>query len=146
MSESEFPGQCLCGAVRFVARAPSLFCGHCHCRFCRRAHGAAFVTWVGFPSDSVRIEAGTDALRWYQSSKESRRGSCRHCGNMILFESTCTPGETHVARANIPGAIDRGPEFHSFFDQKVDWVSLSDDLPKLTSDDPLLAIFRDVGR
>jgi hypothetical protein len=142
----EFPGQCLCGAVRFVARAPSLFCGHCHCRFCRQAHGAAFVTWVGFPGDSVRIESGAEDVRWYQSSKESRRASCRLCGAMMLYESTCVPGETHVARASMPGSIDREPEFHTFFDQRVEWVSLGDDLPKLTSDSPLLSMFQNVGR
>lgn len=139
---NEFPGECLCRAVRFVAAAPSLFCGHCHCRFCRQAHGAAFVTWVGFPRAGVRIVADAEALRWYQSSQQSRRGSCARCGSMLFFESTVAPGETHVARACIPGAIDRQPEFHTFYDHKVDWVSIDDGLPKLTSADPLLAGFK----
>ena len=143
---SEFAGQCLCGAVRFVATAPSLFCGHCHCRFCRQAHGAAFVTWAGFPQASVRITAERDVLHWYQSSQQSRRGSCARCGTMLFFESSVAPGETHVARACIPGAIDRAPEFHTFFDQKVDWVTVDDGLPTLTSADPLLAGYKEVGR
>ena len=143
---SEFAGQCLCGALRFVAAGPSLFCGHCHCRFCRQAHGAAFVTWVGFPQASVYITAGADALHWYESSKQSRRGSCARCGTMIFFESTIAPGETHIARACIPCAIDRQPEFHTFFDQKVDWVTVDDGLPMLTSSDPLLAGDKEVGK
>lgn len=143
---SEFAGSCLCGAVRFFATGPSLFCGHCHCRFCRQAHGAAFVTWVGFPQAAVSITAENDALHWYASSHESRRGSCARCGSMVFFESTVTPGETHVARACIPGAIDRRPEFHTFIDQKVDWVTLDDGLPALTSEDPLLAGFKNVGK
>ena len=143
---SEFAGQCLCGALRFVAAAPSLFCGHCHCRFCRQAHGAAFVTWVGFPQASVRILADADALHWYQSSPQSRRGSCARCGTMLFFESTIAPGETHIARACIPGAIDCEPAFHTFIDQKVDWVTVDDGLPTLTSDDPLLAGYKEVGR
>ena len=143
---SEFEGQCLCGAVRFVAAAPSLFCGHCHCGYCRQAHGAPFVTWVGFPQAGVRIMAESDALRWYRSSKQSRRGSCARCGTMIFFESTIAPGETHVARACIPGAIDREPEFHTFFDQKVGWVMVDDELPKLTGDDASLAGYKAVER
>ncbi len=142
----EFAGQCLCGAVRFVAAAPSLFCGHCHCRFCRQAHGAPFVTWVGFPQAGVQVTADGDALHWYRSSRQSRRGSCARCGTMLFFESSVVPGETHVARACIPGAIDRQPEFHTFFDQKADWVTVDDGLPVLTSEDPLLAGFKDVGK
>jgi hypothetical protein len=65
---------------------------------------------------------------------------------MMLFESTAAPGETHVARACIPGAIDRQPEAHAFFDQKVDWVTVDDGLPTLTSEDPLLMGFKEVGR
>ena len=65
---------------------------------------------------------------------------------MIFFESTIAPGETHIARACIAGAIDRQPEFHTFFDQKVDWVTVDDELPMLTSSDPLLAGYKDVGK
>jgi hypothetical protein len=143
---TEFSGQCMCGALRFIAAAPSLWCGHCHCRFCRQAHGAAFVTWVGFRQDSVRIIADGDALHWYQSSKESRRGSCSRCGTMMFFESTAAPGETHIARACVAGPIDREPEFHIFIDQKVAWATVDDRLPKLASDDPTLAAYKDVGR
>ncbi|HLK87843.1 MAG TPA: GFA family protein [Candidatus Binataceae bacterium] len=142
----EFTGRCMCGALRFAATAPSLFCAHCHCRFCRQAHGAAFVTWVGFPQASVRIVADGDALHWYQSSKWSRRGSCSRCGTMMFYESTAAPGETHVTRASIIGPVDRKPELHSFFDQKVDWVTINDDLPKLRGDDPILSSFKEIGR
>ena len=143
---SEFTGQCMCGALRFMAKAPSLWCGHCHCRFCRQAHGAAFVTWVGFPQASVRISADGEALRWYHWSRESRRGSCAQCGTMMFFESTVAPGETHVARACIAGPIDREPEFHTFFDQKVEWTTVGDELPKLTSDHPALLAYKNVGK
>lgn len=143
---SEFAGQCLCGAVRFVAQAPSIFCCHCHCRYCRQAHGAAFVTWVGFPEASVRVTSGADAVHWFQSSKQGRRGSCARCGTMMFYESTIVPGEIHVARACIPGAIDLEPAMHVFFDQKADWVTINDGLPTFASDDPLLAGFKVVER
>jgi hypothetical protein len=143
---SEFKGRCMCGALRFVAAAPSLRCAHCHCRFCRQAHGSAFVTWLGFLQASVRIIADGNALHWYQSSEQSRRGSCARCGTMMFFESTAASGETHVAGACIPGAIDREPQFHTFIDQKVDWVTVADGLPTLASDDPLLARYKHVAR
>jgi hypothetical protein len=49
-------------------------------------------------------------------------------------------------RTGISGAIDRQPEAHTFFDQKVDWLTIDDPLPKMTSDDPLLIGYKEVGR
>ncbi len=77
---SEFKGQCMCGALRFVAAAPSLWCAHCHRRFCRQAHGAAFVTWVAFPQASVRIIAagallGVNRGRSGAPARGTRRGA-----------------------------------------------------------------------
>jgi hypothetical protein len=64
----------------------------------------------------------------------------------MFFESTAAPDETHIARAYILGAIDREPQFHAFFDQRVDWLTVDVALPKLTSEDPMLAAYKDVGR
>ena len=55
-------GACLCGAVRFTVRLPTLFCGHCHCTMCQRGHGAAYVTWFGVVRDQFVIDAGEDSL------------------------------------------------------------------------------------
>ena len=66
-------GGCHCGRVRFVANFPSRFCAHCHCESRRRAHGAAFVTGVGFPSEQVRITDGADALATHESSPSTFR-------------------------------------------------------------------------
>ena len=54
MSEAKVPGSCFCGAVRFSAQLPSLFCGHCHCSMCRRSHGAGYVTWFAVPRDQLQ--------------------------------------------------------------------------------------------
>ena len=60
-------GKCHCGAVRFTAEFPTRFVAHCHCESCRRAHGAAFVTWVGFPAQQVRITEGADAVATFET-------------------------------------------------------------------------------
>ena len=57
MSTASARGQCLCGAVAFTAALPSKWVAHCHCTLCQRAHGAAFVTWVGMDSARVAVDA-----------------------------------------------------------------------------------------
>jgi hypothetical protein len=121
-------GGCLCGAVRFEVLLPSKWCAHCHCSMCRRAHGAGFVTWVGFESDHFLLLTGEDHLTWYLSSPGARRGFCKTCGSSMLFESKRWIRETHVALGCIDGPIDRKPQANSFFDTHVDWAPIDDAL------------------
>ncbi len=122
-------GGCLCGAVAFEIDLPTKWCAHCHCTMCRRAHGAPYVTWVGVPRDRFRLVEGETLVR-YASSPPAKRSFCATCGSPLLFESTRWADEVHVARAAIPGAIDREPQAHVFFSDRADWVHISDALPR----------------
>jgi len=128
-SGSFFDGTCLCGALAFRIRAPSKWCAHCHCTLCQRAHGAAFVTWVGVEEGQFALLT-SDTLTWFSSSEAAERGFCSACGTSVLFRSPRWPGEIHVARATIPGEIDRAPQAHVFVSSRVSWLSLEDHLPE----------------
>ncbi|MES2787689.1 MAG: GFA family protein [Pseudomonadota bacterium] len=127
-------GSCLCGAVRFRAELPSKWVAHCHCSFCRRAHGAAFVTWAGFPSEQFALEPGSQGPTWYESSVGAKRGFCATCGSPMFFQSTRWPGEMHIARALLTDPLDRLPSAHVFYESHVSWLEVSDGLPKKTSE------------
>jgi len=126
-------GRCLCGSVRFAATLPTKWVAHCHCSFCRRAHGAPFVTWAGFDTGQVSIDADGLQPSWYDSSPGAQRGFCPRCGSPMLFTSTRWPGEMHVARALIDAPLDRLPAAHVFYETHVDWLDVRDDLPKKVS-------------
>ena len=130
MTTSTAQGSCLCGAVRFSAALPSKWVAHCHCTYCRRAHGAPFVTWAGFEDGQVTVDDAGARLRWYESSPGAARGSCSRCGTPMLFKSDRWPGELHLARALIDGPLDREPMAHVFFDTHVPWLAIEDDLPR----------------
>ena len=119
----EARGRCMCGAVRFVARFPSRFCAHCHCESCRRSHSAGFVTWIGFLSPQVTVEAGGDDLAVYVSSPGTKRSFCRRCGTKLFFESVKWPGETHVALAAFDDPVDRAPEGDAFVEERAAWIA-----------------------
>jgi hypothetical protein len=99
---------------------------------CRRAHGAPLVTWIGFFENQFRILEGETVLKRYQSSEHATRSFCGNCGTMMLFQSSRWAGEVHVARALIPGEVDRLPQAHCFFSDKAEWLTVGDDgLPRL---------------
>lgn len=126
-------GSCLCAAVRFRVSLPSKWVAHCHCTYCRRAHGAAFVTWAGFPAESFSLEPDAEQPTWFESSPGARRAFCGRCGSPMFFESTRWPGEIHVARALIADPLDREPGAHVFYESHVAWLDVADDLPKKVS-------------
>ena len=137
-------GGCLCGAVRFETDAASLFCVHDHCEWCRRAHGAAFVTWIGFPANAVTTKE--TELRWYASSEKSERGFCARCGTKLFFRSQLAPGELHVALACVDDPSAFRPTAHIFWEARVAWFPFTDDLPKVERDAKSLAKYQVIPR
>jgi len=115
-------GACLCGAVRFRAALPPNWVAHCHCSMCRRAHGAGFVTWVGFPRDAVVLESGADVLTRFRSSASGTRGFCSRCGSTLFFESSHWPDETHVTLANLEAADGLEPQAHAYWSSRAPWA------------------------
>jgi len=91
---------------------------------CRRAHGAAFVTWIGVAAERFELVQGADRLQRYRSSAEATRSFCGACGSTLLFESSRWPGEVHVALANVEGPVDRTPETDVYWADHVEWGDL----------------------
>jgi hypothetical protein len=122
-------GACYCGAVRFRLTPPSKFCAHCHCQNCRRAHGAAFVTYTGFAKQQVAIE-GAEHLVRYETDTGATRSFCGRCGSTLFYEGPRWPDEVHVALANVLDPLDRRPGAHVYVDHKADWIEIRDGLPR----------------
>ena len=125
-------GACLCGAVQFAVPEDTLWVAHCHCSLCRRAHGAGFVTWAGYPASACRIDEPGGQLRWFASSPGAERGFCARCGSSLFFRSERWPGELHVAVAALAVAPARAPQAHVFWSSHVDWSGAdpADGLPR----------------
>ena len=123
---------CLCRDLRITLELPSQWVAHCHCTMCRRAHGAAYVSWVGMRDERCRIDDPQQRLAWYPSSPGAERGFCSRCGSTLLFRSARWPGELHVALGCIDDAVDRAPQCHAFWDTHVGWASVdpADGLPR----------------
>ncbi len=131
MSEKEVSGHCLCGAVRFTARLPSLFCAHCHCSMCRRNHGAGFVTWFAVPREALSVRSGSEDLVRFMSSEHGSRSFCKRCGTSLFCDNAAHPDRIDIPLGSVDGPIDRAPQAHVFFDSRADWVAVNDALPRL---------------
>lgn len=131
MADSSATGACLCGAVRFTATLPPKWVAHCHCTRCRRAHGAAFVTWAGFEETDVAVDDSESQLRHFVAPEGGTRIFCSRCGSPMFFQSPNWPGEMHIAFALFADPTGVEPQVHVHVDTCVDWVCLGDELPRI---------------
>lgn len=131
MADEKIRGACLCGAIEFTVTPPSRFCAHCHCANCRRAHGAAFVTWIGFAVEQLQVVAGEDRLVRYKTDTEATRSFCGECGSTLFYEGPRWEGEVHVAAANLIDPLDRQPAAHVYVDHRAPWFCITDELKQL---------------
>jgi hypothetical protein len=82
-------GGCLCGAIRYRCELPYRYAVHCHCGMCRKASGAAFMTWVCLSREDFAFTKGKPKVR--QSSDEVNRGFCAQCGAQIYMDYRDSP-------------------------------------------------------
>jgi ADP-ribosyl-[dinitrogen reductase] hydrolase len=79
-------GSCLCGGIAYEITKLDSPIEHCSCRFCRKAHAAAFNTSAGVRREHFRWRSGTELLRSYASSPGKRRSFCGRCGTQLVAE------------------------------------------------------------
>lgn len=51
-------GRCLCGQVRYRMTAPPMRVTVCHCRFCQRATGGAYMVEPIFDAAALTVVSG----------------------------------------------------------------------------------------
>lgn len=97
-----FKGGCLCGNVRYIAKAEPIFPHLCSCTVCRRWSGAPTLAWVEFPLENFSWEPDTSALNFFQSSAKTQRGSCANCASAI-----CAIDDGYENISIVMGSLDR---------------------------------------
>ena len=82
-------GGCLCGAIRYVTRAEPIRVTYCHCRFCQRATGSAYMVEPIFERTSFEIISGVPATYAQASAGSGKRVTihfCATCGSKLFLD------------------------------------------------------------
>ena len=125
-------GGCACGRIRYRLEAPPLFVHCCHCRWCQRETGSAFVINALIEADRIRLLAGEP--RVVNTPSESGRGQkihrCPVC-QIALWSNYGRMGDAirflRVGTLHEPDRIV--PDIHIFTSSKQPWVTLPADVP-----------------
>ena len=125
-------GGCFCGAIRYEASGAPREVSHCHCSMCRRVSGAPVVTWATYPLAALRWTQGTPAT--LRSSPPVSRSFCSACGTALAFYTADEPAWIDVTVASMDEAAALTPDDHIWHDDRLPWLVIDDDLPRLPRD------------
>ncbi len=124
--------ECLCGAVRIEIDLPAFWAWHDHSASSRRAHGAAYATYVGVWRSRMRIVAGADAITRFEDKQTgAARSFCSCCGSPLIYERRRSPKMVNIPRALFAGRTGREPRYHIAIDELQDWTWLGGPLAPL---------------
>src|SRR5437764_12798456 len=116
-------GECHCGAVRFEIDTPARWAWHDHSAASRRAHGAAYATYVGSWRKRFRFTKGADGLtRFEDAATKTARSFCARCGTPVLYERARSPHMVNIPRAPFLSRTGRQPLYHIGIEELQEWI------------------------
>ena len=126
-SNTTFTGGCTCRQVRYRMTSRPLFVHCCHCRWCQRETGSAFVLNAMIEADRVELLAGAPEMVMTpsQSGKGQKIWRCPAC-RVALWSNYSGAGDkvrfVRVGTLDDPDALP--PDIHIYTMSKQPWVVL----------------------
>jgi len=124
-------GHCLCETVRYELDFQIETTSNCHCGYCRRAHGAAFVTTALVPTRTLRITAGEQSI-----ARHRGRYFCGTCGSRLFNRSDSYPDATSLVITSLAQEPTVRPVAHMNVESKAPWYEILDDCTQFASFPP----------
>lgn len=123
----ETSGCCLCGKISFKIKGELRGVVACHCSQCRKQSGHYYAA-TNAPDEAITIE-GAEHIKWYQASKEAKRGFCNHCGSALFWKHQ-KDDFTSILAGSIDEPNTLKMEKHIFCGDKGSYYEITDDLPQ----------------
>jgi hypothetical protein len=125
-------GQCLCGKVAFEIDVPARWAWHDHSAASRRAHGAAYATYVGSWRKRFRITKGAaQVTRYEDAATKTARSFCATCGTPLTYERARSPHMVNISRALFSSRTGRQPLYHIAIEELQEWAYTGEPLVPL---------------
>lgn len=129
-------GSCLCESIQYEIESDLKAIVNCHCRFCSKAHGAAFTTLLFAPFSTLRVVAGDELIARYHIEKQNAyRCFCGKCGTR-LYNHAPAAGMISlvVATLKTDGALRALAHINT--ESKCSWYQIRDGLPQFAAAPP----------
>ncbi|MBX3529506.1 MAG: GFA family protein [Rhizobiaceae bacterium] len=124
-------GRCTCGTIRYRLKDRPLFVHCCHCRWCQRETGSAFVMNALIEAECVEVTGTPDVIDTpSESGKGQRISRCPTC-KVAVWSTYSGAGPkfmfVRVGTLDDPDACP--PDIHIFTESKQPWVVIPEGVP-----------------
>jgi hypothetical protein len=130
-------GGCLCGAVRYEARAEPVVVRQCWCRVCQYFAAGSATNNLAFPREAVTL---TGALRDFPSTADSgshmHRRFCPTCGVHVVSEADERPHSIVLRAGTLDDPELAAPRGVIWTASAPSWVKLDPALPQFAGQPP----------
>ena len=132
MNEFHADGGCACGGVRYRMTSTPMFVHCCHCRWCQRETGSAFVLNAMIEAERVTLLNGEPVavMTPSESGKGQKIMRCPDC-QVALWSHYAGIGEkvSFIRAGTLDDPAVTPPDIHIFTSSKQPWVVLPEDVP-----------------
>jgi len=130
MTQTNYRGSCLCGALEYEITGETERFYHCHCQRCRKATGTGHASNLFIKADKVNWLKGEQYLVEYKVPEAERFTNCfcKQCGSRM---PRFVP---QLSMVMLPaGSLDIEPEekpqIHIFWGSRASWSCEAGELP-----------------
>lgn len=134
LSTDTFEGGCTCRHVRYRLTSRPMFVHCCHCRWCQRETGSAFVLNAMIEADRVEPLSGeVDVVDTPSNSGRGQKISrCPKCRVAVWSNYAGAGPAIRFVRVGTLDEPDRlPPDIHIFTESKQPWVMLPTGVPAM---------------
>ena len=127
-------GRCTCGQIRYRLKERPLLVHCCHCRWCQRETGSAFVLNAMIEAECVEVAGGPEVIDTPSNSGKGQKISrCPRC-KVALYSVYAGAGPkflfVRVGTLEDPDACP--PDIHIFTESRQPWVIAPQGVPAMS--------------
>ena len=123
-------GGCLCGRLRYQVSGTLAPVVNCHCRFCRRVHGAPFTTLAFLAASAFEWSTSSEPASDFVTEAGHIRRFCGECSSPICNFAADGVDVASLVVGSLADEFQLAPWFHVNLESKSPWFEIGDDLPR----------------
>ncbi|WNO09932.1 GFA family protein [Teredinibacter sp. KSP-S5-2] len=125
-------GSCLCGAIKYQVELIPGKIFNCHCQFCRKAHGADYVTVALAKAKTLVISDDNNYLKEHLNNIGGYRAFCGNCGTRLMNYAPNKSIYLSVTLSTIDTPINLKPVAHVNTESKACWNEPYEGIPSFS--------------
>lgn len=126
-------GSCLCGSIKYEVELIPGKIFNCHCQYCRKAHGADYVTVAIAKASTLKVTDSDGALKEHKNDIGGFRAFCSCCGTRLMNYAPDKDTYFSVMLSTVDTPMDFKVSAHVNTESKASWCVPYEGIPSFKS-------------